>query len=91
VKQEYLARVEAFKTKYEHAGIDGAYGARLEFGKLSMIEGIPLKEVITPKGTVYFAKSGDMTVNLRNYSSSAGETQARWIIDIIGNERIKMR
>ena len=55
----------------------------------SLIEGIPLKEVITPKGTVYFAKSGDMTVNLRNYSSSAGETQARWTIDIIGNERIK--
>ncbi|MFN2995547.1 DUF637 domain-containing protein [Serratia plymuthica] len=55
----------------------------------SLIGGIPLKEVITPKGTVYFAKSGDMTVNLRNYSSSAGETQARWTIDIIGNERIK--
>lgn len=29
VKQEYLGRVEAFKTKYEHAGIDGAYGAGL--------------------------------------------------------------
>ncbi|QJW54287.1 hypothetical protein HL670_01155 [Serratia plymuthica] len=57
----------------------------------SLIGGIPLKEVITPKGTVYFAKSGDMTVNLRNYSSSAGENQARWTIDIIGNERIKMR
>ncbi len=55
----------------------------------SLIGGIPLKEVITPKGTVYFAKSGDMTANLRNYSSSAGETQARWTIDIIGNERIK--
>ena len=55
----------------------------------SLIGGIPLKEVITPKGTVYFAKSGHMTVNLRNYSSSAGETQARWTIDIIGNERIK--
>ncbi|WP_368922099.1 DUF637 domain-containing protein [Serratia marcescens] len=36
VKQEYLGRVEAFKTKYEHAGIDGAYGAGLEFGKLTM-------------------------------------------------------
>ncbi|WP_426406334.1 DUF637 domain-containing protein [Serratia sp. PAMC26656] len=36
VKQEYLGRVEAFKTKYEYAGIDGAYGAGLEFGKLSM-------------------------------------------------------
>lgn len=36
VKQEYLGRVEAFKTKYEHAGVDGAYGAGLEFGKLTM-------------------------------------------------------
>ena len=36
VKQEYLGRVEAFKAKYEHAGMDGAYGAGLEFGKLTM-------------------------------------------------------
>lgn len=36
VKQEYLGRVEAFKTKYENAGVDGAYGAGLEFGKLTM-------------------------------------------------------
>ncbi|MGN8181002.1 DUF637 domain-containing protein [Serratia marcescens] len=36
VKQEYLGRVEAFKAKYEHAGVDGAYGAGLEFGKLTM-------------------------------------------------------
>ncbi|MEL5515614.1 DUF637 domain-containing protein [Serratia bockelmannii] len=36
VKQEYLGRVEAFKTKYESAGVDGAYGAGLEFGKLTM-------------------------------------------------------
>ncbi|CAI1124917.1 DUF637 domain-containing protein [Serratia ficaria] len=35
-KQEYLGRVEAFKTQYEHAGVDGAYGAGLEFGKLTM-------------------------------------------------------
>ncbi|QJW54282.1 hypothetical protein HL670_01150 [Serratia plymuthica] len=37
VKQEYLGRVETFKTKYEHAGVDGAFGAGLEFGKLSMV------------------------------------------------------
>ncbi|MBH3277233.1 DUF637 domain-containing protein [Serratia marcescens] len=36
VKQEYLGRVETFKTKYEHAGVDGAFGAGLEFGKLTM-------------------------------------------------------
>jgi len=36
VKQEYLGRVEAFKTNYENAGLDGAYGAGLEFGKLTM-------------------------------------------------------
>lgn len=36
MKQEYLGRVEAFKTKYEHAGVDGAYGAGLEFGKMTM-------------------------------------------------------
>ncbi len=36
VKQEYLGRVEAFKAKYENAGVDGAYGAGLEFGKLTM-------------------------------------------------------
>ncbi|MDQ7099504.1 hypothetical protein REA11_11995, partial [Serratia sp. MF1(2023)] len=36
VNQEYLGRVEAFKTKYEQAGVDGAYGAALEFGKLTM-------------------------------------------------------
>ncbi|MGP3155239.1 DUF637 domain-containing protein [Serratia marcescens] len=36
VKQEYLGRIETFKTKYEHAGVDGAFGAGLEFGKLTM-------------------------------------------------------
>ncbi|MGM7651461.1 hypothetical protein [Serratia marcescens] len=36
MKQEYLGRVETFKTKYEHAGVDGAFGAGLEFGKLTM-------------------------------------------------------
>ncbi|WP_368927083.1 DUF637 domain-containing protein [Serratia marcescens] len=36
VKQEYLGRVETFKMKYEHAGVDGAFGAGLEFGKLTM-------------------------------------------------------
>ncbi|HBK4607411.1 DUF637 domain-containing protein [Serratia nematodiphila] len=36
VRQEYLGRVETFKTKYENAGVDGAYGAGLEFGKLTM-------------------------------------------------------
>lgn len=55
----------------------------------SLIGGGSLKEVMTPRGKVYFAKSGNMTINLRNYSNSSEETQARWTIDIIGNERIK--
>lgn len=50
--------------------------------------GIPLKEVRNSKGVVYFAKFDGKIVNLRNYSSSAQESKARWTIDIIGNKNI---
>ncbi|WP_272931541.1 DUF637 domain-containing protein [Serratia proteamaculans] len=54
----------------------------------SLTGGLPLKEVRNSKGVVYFAKFDGKIVNLRNYSSSAQESKARWTIDIIGNKNI---
>lgn len=40
------------------------------------------------KGVVYYAKYDGKIINLRNYSTSAQESKARWTIDIIGNKDI---
>ncbi|WP_228011726.1 hypothetical protein [Serratia marcescens] len=50
---------------------------------------VPLEELKTPNGIVYFAKNEGVTINLREYSSSKDETRARWTIDIIGNESLE--
>ena len=54
----------------------------------SLTGGIPLIEVRNAKGVVYYAKYDGKIINLRNYSTSAQESKARWIIDIIGNKDI---
>ncbi len=45
-------------------------------------------EVRNAKGIVYYAKFEGKIINLRNYSTSAQESKARWTIDIIGNKDI---
>lgn len=37
---------------------------------------------------MYYAKYDGKIINLRNYSTSAQESKARWTIDIIGNKDI---
>ncbi|WP_429921452.1 DUF637 domain-containing protein [Klebsiella variicola] len=54
----------------------------------SLTGGIPLIEVRNAKGVVYYAKYDGKIINLRNYSTSAQESKARWTIDIIGNKDI---
>ncbi|MGO2440581.1 hypothetical protein [Serratia proteamaculans] len=54
----------------------------------SLAGGLPLKEVRNSKGIVYYAKFEGKIINLRNYSTSAQESKARWTIDIIGNKDI---
>ncbi|NWK88077.1 DUF637 domain-containing protein [Raoultella terrigena] len=54
----------------------------------SLAGGIPLNEVRSSKGVVYYAKFEGKIINLRNYSTSAQESKARWTIDIIGNKDI---
>ncbi len=49
---------------------------------------MPLEEIKTPKGTVYFAKKDGVTINLREYSSSDEKTKARWTIDIVGKSSV---
>lgn len=58
----------------------------------SLTGGIPLIEVRNAKGVVYYAKYDGKIINLRNYSTSAQESKARWTIDIIGNkDKIKFQ
>lgn len=54
----------------------------------SLAGGLPLNEVRNAKGIVYYAKFEGKIINLRNYSTSAQESKARWTIDIIGNKDI---
>lgn len=54
----------------------------------SLAGSIPLIEVRNAKGVVYYAKYDGKIINLRNYSTSAQESKARWTIDIIGNKDI---
>ena len=54
----------------------------------SLAGSIPLVEVRNAKGVVYYAKYDGKIINLRNYSTSAQESKARWTIDIIGNKDI---
>ncbi|MEB6539391.1 DUF637 domain-containing protein [Serratia plymuthica] len=49
---------------------------------------VPLEEIKTPKGMVYFAKKDGVTINLREYSSSDEKTKARWTIDIVGKSSV---
>ncbi|WP_367379043.1 DUF637 domain-containing protein [Yersinia mollaretii] len=56
---------------------------------LSLTGGIPLQEVRTAPGRFYAVLSDGSTVNLRNVSSSADITKARWTIEIIGNKQIE--
>ncbi|MDM4219946.1 DUF637 domain-containing protein [Klebsiella pasteurii] len=54
----------------------------------SLAGSIPLIEVRNAKGVVFYAKYDGKIINLRNYSTSAQESKARWTIDIIGNKDI---
>lgn len=54
----------------------------------SLAGSTPLIEVRNAKGVVYYAKYDGKIINLRNYSTSAQESKARWTIDIIGNKDI---
>ncbi|HDJ1441042.1 TPA: DUF769 domain-containing protein [Serratia rubidaea] len=54
----------------------------------SLTGGVPLKEVPTAPGRFYAQLNNGSTVNLRNVSESSSKTQARWTIDIIGNEQL---
>lgn len=54
----------------------------------SLAGGLPLKEVRNSKGIVYYAKFEGKIINLRNYFTSAQESKARWMTDIIGNKDI---
>lgn len=56
---------------------------------LSLTGGIPLQEVRIAPGRFYSVLSDGSTVNLRNVSSSADITKARWTIEIIGNKQIE--
>ncbi|MGQ6427300.1 DUF637 domain-containing protein [Serratia sp. IR-2025] len=49
---------------------------------------MPLEEIKTPKGMVYFAKKDGMVINLRDFSKSEDSTKARWTIEIIKNEQL---
>lgn len=52
--------------------------------------GIPFKERVFSEGRLMYAKINDnQTINIRNFSTSAEITGARWTIEIIGNADIK--
>jgi hypothetical protein len=55
----------------------------------SLTGGEPFKEVTTPLGTVYFSKKDSVTISLRDYSASEEKTNARWTIEILGNEDLQ--
>lgn len=56
----------------------------------SLTGGVAFSEKIMSDGRIMYAKiDNNQTINLRNFSSSAAETGARWTLEIIGNSDVK--